>query len=126
MASGAEMMMNSLLKAMGFDPRDFVQKIDGFLVWTQSQMKTFTETADGMEKRIHVIENEIAQIRRDTDLILAILQGKVIDHGGRQNHFEWNHGQSNRLGSGDTGQSNGGHGGAIGSGDGIAEQSIPD
>lgn len=84
MASGTEMMMASLFKAMGFNPQVFVKQIEGFLGFVQGEMVKFTETS----KRI---ETKQVEIDAKLDLILSLLKPKEYLNGrhGKQNAIEY-------------------------------------
>ena len=77
MASGPEMLMNSLLKAMGFDPRDFIQKVDAFFNWTHAQITATAATAQSIDQRVARIETDIAEIKA---ALRSLLHHRTIDH----------------------------------------------
>lgn len=83
MPSGTEMMIGSLFKAMGFNPPDFVQKIEGFLVYVKAEMTKFTTSTGAINDRLSKIEKtqeEILTLLKQRELPLIITTDYNGDH----------------------------------------------
>jgi hypothetical protein len=117
MASGPEMMMTAMLKALGFNPAKFVNDINAFIQGVNVQIASFTQSANSINQRLEKLQKENEEIRGTLDLILSTLQGKVIDHVGQHNEFNYVNGRNGATGF----QSHIG-----GNGDGPAEPTNPD
>jgi len=86
MASGPEMMMNALLKAMGFDPRQFIAQIQLFITQVQEQFTKFNRSAQSLNDRVEENQKSIEVLNAKLDLLIALHQGKVLEHGLQSEH----------------------------------------
>lgn len=68
MASGMETLMNTLLKAAGFNPAEFSQGISGFVDGVQGQLTSF-------DARLTAVERSLATLQYTADEILAVARG---------------------------------------------------
>jgi hypothetical protein len=93
MASGPEMMMQALLKAMGFNPQQFVRDIEGFIGQINRQMDAFSKSALSINQRLEQQGKSLVELHAKSDLILAYLEGRVINE---RPHIEFN-GNSNGI-----------------------------
>lgn len=85
MASGVEMMVQSMLRAMGFDPAKLQSELQGFMEWTHSTMEDYNS-------RIAAIEKTSQRVEEKLDLLLFYQEGKVIDYV-RQRKLEAGNGE---------------------------------
>lgn len=86
MASGMELMMQSMFRAMGFNPQQFVKQIDEFFLYVQTEMVKFSTTAQAIKEQQDRIEREQANIDAKLELILAYHESKVIHHERTNEH----------------------------------------
>jgi hypothetical protein len=77
MASGPEMMVKALLKAIGFDPEAFTRDLSGFLSWTKTSI-------EDMQHRVNKSEQTVERLEAKIDLLILYQQGRIIEHGRHQ------------------------------------------
>lgn len=62
MASGPEMLVNAMMKAMGINPAEFIANINGFVGFVRGQMEHFNMSANTINERLSKIEAQQAEI----------------------------------------------------------------
>ena len=72
MAAGMEMMLSSMFRAMGFNPQEFIARIEGFLSFVQGEMKKFTKASDDIDRRLSELQEGQNELRSMLAMLLAL------------------------------------------------------
>lgn len=94
--SGMERMLQSLLKAAGFNPQQFSAGISSFIVKTQQELA-------GVTGKINAIETRQISIEAKLDAILTHLKGDDHDQDPRTNGFDFGIGNASWTDAGGSG-----------------------
>jgi hypothetical protein len=68
MASGTEMLMNALLKAAGFNPKEFAEGINNFVGGVNSKLTEFDARLTNVETLLLSINETVSRIADQTSL----------------------------------------------------------